>query len=96
MVWSKKHHRKSEQENPLKENGVCHVTIRAFLTLLCLVPNLGHTTTTTTGSGPKVYVPGNVYEFEPVLEGSIVISRLNNIYRRTVRLSPKDPLSDTL
>jgi len=44
-----------------------------LLTLLCLVPNLGHTTTTDTETGPKMYVAENVYEFEPVLEGMTVI-----------------------
>lgn len=44
-----------------------------LLTLLCLVPNLGHTSTTGTGSGPKMYVPENVYQFEPVVEGMTVV-----------------------
>lgn len=50
--------------------------LRALLlfTMICLSPNLGYTTTTAGAkSGPKAYLPENVYEFQPTIEGTEVV-----------------------
>jgi hypothetical protein len=45
-----------------------------LLTLICLAPNFGHTTSAAdTRIGPKAYLPENIFEFEPVLEGVAVV-----------------------
>lgn len=44
-----------------------------LLILICLSPNLGHTATTDSRIGPKVYLPENIYEFQPVPEGTEVV-----------------------
>lgn len=49
--------------------------LRALLvfTMICLSTNLGHTATTDAKAGPKVYLPENIYEFEPAVEGTAVV-----------------------
>lgn len=42
-------------------------------TLICLLPGLGQTATTDQRTGPKAYLPENVYEFAPVMEGLQVV-----------------------
>ncbi len=49
--------------------------LRALLlfTMICLSPTLGHTATTDSQTGPKAYLPENVYEFQPAIEGTEVV-----------------------
>lgn len=49
--------------------------LRTFLlfTMICLLPNFGHTATTDSHTGPKAYLPENVFEFPPVPEGVEVV-----------------------
>ena len=41
--------------------------------MIGLSPNLGYTTTTDAKTGPKAYLPENVYDFQPVAEGTEVV-----------------------
>lgn len=49
--------------------------LRTFLlfTIICLLPNLAHTATTDTHTGPKAYLPEYIFEFQPVPEGEEVV-----------------------
>ncbi len=49
--------------------------LRALLvfTMICLSPNLGHTATTDVKAGPKAYLPENIYEFQPAIEGTEIV-----------------------
>ncbi len=41
--------------------------------IIGLSPNLGYTTTTDAKAGPKTYLPENIYEFQPTIEGTEVV-----------------------
>lgn len=49
--------------------------LRAFflLTIICLLPNLAHTASTDSRTGPKAYLPEYIFEFQPVPEGVKVV-----------------------
>lgn len=44
-----------------------------LFTIICLLPGVGWTTTADQRTGPKVYLPENVYEFAPIMEGLQVV-----------------------
>ena len=44
-----------------------------LLALICLFPNLGQTATSASPTGPKAYLSENVFEFQPVVEGTEVV-----------------------
>lgn len=44
-----------------------------LFTIICLLPNLAHTATTDSHTGPKAYLPEYRFEFRPVLEGVEVV-----------------------
>jgi hypothetical protein len=85
----------SEQEimticnHPVKLNNKEFPMLRILLVLalICLLPGLGRTATTDQRTGPKTYLPENVYEFVPTLEG------LQVVHQFTVHNKGDEPLN---
>lgn len=44
-----------------------------LFTMICLLPNFGHTAATESPTGPKAYLPEYIFEFQPVMEGVEVV-----------------------
>jgi hypothetical protein len=47
-------------------------TLLLFI-MICLSPTLSHAAATDSQSGPKAYLPENVYEFPSAIEGTEVV-----------------------
>ena len=59
----------------IKSRTRSYLMLRTMLvfTLICLSPGLGRTAATDQQTGPKIYLPENIYEFAPILEGLQVV-----------------------
>ena len=44
-----------------------------LLTLICLSPVIGHADTADSRTGPKAYLPDQLFAFQPVVEGTDVV-----------------------
>lgn len=68
---------KCTERNPFKRTEVKNEEfsmLRLLLfALIFLAPNFGHAAAADQRSGPKAYLPENVYEFPPILEGLEVV-----------------------
>lgn len=60
-------------------------TVLVF-TLISLLPGLGQTAATDQRTGPKAFLPENVYEFAPIMEG------LQVVHQFTVHNKGDEPL----
>ncbi len=58
-----------------------------LLILVFLLPDLGRTADTDQRSGPKAYLPENIYEFAPIMEG------LEVVHEFVVRNKGDEPLN---
>jgi hypothetical protein len=47
--------------------------VMLLFTMICLSANLGHTAATDAKAEPKAYLPENVYQFQPAIEGTEVV-----------------------